>query len=149
MRFFLMAPLKAPFLVVKKSKINGRGVFSSIPLKKDVCIIEYIGKRKKWQETRFKKRTRVWVMASDKDFVIDGSENGNSARYINHSCKPNCIAILMRKRVFIETIRKIEPNEEITIDYNLKFCGRPTKEDLLFFQCNCKNSKCRGTLLGN
>ncbi len=142
-----MTNQKSYFLVVKKSKINGKGIFSKIQFDRGVRITEYIGKRKKWKKLNIPKRNRVWLMGINDDLVIDGNEGGNIARYINHSCKPNCIAVLIGKRVFIETVRKIEINEEITIDYGLELGHKPTSEDYILFQCNCRDSKCRGTLL--
>jgi len=134
--------------VIKKSKIHGRGVYSKGILRKGVEIIEYVGKRKKWYPT-FKKKNDgcVWLMHAGDGWIIDGFTKRNIARFINHSCNPNCQAVLIDKQVFIETLRVIKANQEITIDYNLSLGCEPTEEDCNRFRCDCGSSKCRGTLL--
>jgi hypothetical protein len=79
--------------------------------------------------------------------VIDGGANGNDARYINHSCDPNCESLIEDRRVFIEAIRTIQPGEELTYDYQI---GRdkedPSNVDEIY-ACRCGAGSCRGSML--
>ena len=83
----------------------------------------------------------------DRSVVIDGGANGNEARFINHSCDPNCESLIDDGRVFIEAIRTIQPGEEITYDYQI---GRdradPPNVDEIF-ACRCGAQRCRGSML--
>lgn len=134
-------------LVVKGSRIHGRGVFATGHVKRAVRLVEYMGQRERWSTFSDQKSAYVWLMYTNNGFVIDPRINGNLARFINHSCKPNCKAVLIEKRVFIETLRKIQADEEITLDYSVSLGRKPTRKDLLRFQCICDSSNCRGTLL--
>lgn len=85
----------------------------------------------------------------DERVVIDGGVRGNSARWINHSCAPNCEAVDDRGRIFIETIRVVKPGEELTYDYNLQLDERHTRAAKRKYACACGARRCRGTLLGS
>ena len=79
--------------------------------------------------------------------MIDGGVNGNDARFINHSCDPNCESVIEDRRVFIEAIRTIQPGEELTYDYQI---GRdrtdpPNVDDIL--PAAAAPRGCRGTML--
>ncbi|HEX6007521.1 MAG TPA: SET domain-containing protein-lysine N-methyltransferase, partial [Burkholderiales bacterium] len=80
--------------------------------------------------------------------VIDATRYGSSARYINHSCRPNCEAIDEDGRIFIEALRNIRPGEELTYDYNLVLEERHTPALKRAHPCYCGAPRCRGTLLG-
>jgi len=79
--------------------------------------------------------------------VIDGKVDGNSARYINHSCAPNCEAEEKEGRVFIHALRAIKEDEELYCDYGLVIDGRITKKLKKEYECRCGAKKCRGTML--
>ena len=137
-----------PKLVLKKSGISGKGVYAKAPIKKEVLVVEYQGKRKRWtSNVRPLKGDYVNLMYTDDGFVIDPRIDGNIAQFINHSCEPNCESVLIGKRVYIESLRKIKANEEITYDYGLTLGRKPSKEARLRFPCYCGSRKCRGTLL--
>jgi len=73
---------------------------------------------------------------------------GNAARWINHSCDPNCTTFEDDdSRVFIEARRKIPPGEELTYDYRLSVDGKLTKKERKQYTCRCGTKKCRGSLL--
>ena len=79
--------------------------------------------------------------------VIDGGVNGNDARFINHSCDPNCESVIDDRRVFIEAIRTIRPGEELNYDYQI---GRdrsdpPDMDEIFACQLRCRG--CRGSML--
>ncbi len=100
---------KKPKLVLKNSVISGKGVYAKSQINKEVIVVEYQGKRKRWSsyESEFE-GDYAFLMYTDDGFVIDPRVDGNIARFINHSCEPNCAAVLIGKRVFIETLRKIK-----------------------------------------
>jgi hypothetical protein len=135
-------------LTLKNSSPHGKGVFVCSSVEKGILIIEYKGKRRRWSEYDHEVDTEyVCLMHSEDEFVIDPRINGNIAQFINHSCAPNCEVIILGKRVFIKTLRKIEAGEEITYDYELGIGTNPTRKDRLRFPCTCGVPKCRGTLL--
>jgi hypothetical protein len=73
--------------------------------------------------------------------------NGNSARWINHSCAPNCEAEEVDGRVFIHALRDIAADEELFYDYGLVIDARQTKKLKEEYACRCGARKCRGTML--
>jgi SET domain-containing protein len=79
--------------------------------------------------------------------MIDGAQGGNSARWINHSCAPNCEAEQEGDRVFIRATRTIEEGAEIFIDYALDVEGRRTAALKRLYACRCGARRCRGTML--
>jgi SET domain-containing protein len=79
--------------------------------------------------------------------MIDGARGGNSARWINHSCAPNCEAEQEGDRIFIRARRKIEEGAEIFIDYALDVEGRRTAALKRLYACRCGARRCRGTML--
>ena len=70
-----------------------------------------------------------------------------AARWINHSCNPNCEADEDEGRVFIKALRNIKAGEELNYDYGLILDGRHTAKIKKEFACRCGSRKCRGTLL--
>jgi len=105
-------------LKVRKSA-TGKGLFSLEKIPKEKCIIEYIGKpvKKEDQDTI----TGKYLFATSKDEMIDGNIPSNTARYINHSCRPNCEARGPKGRVFIFSLRNIKAGEELTYDYGEEY----------------------------
>ena len=81
--------------------------------------------------------------------VIDATHRGSPARWINHSCAPNCEAVQEDGRVFIDVRRAIRPGEELTYDYNLVLDERHTPALKRAHACHCGARRCRGTLLGS
>ena len=79
--------------------------------------------------------------------VIDGSRNGNDARFINHSCDPNCEVVIDGQRVYIDAVRDIAAGEELFYDYWYMTDESYTLEDLKrIYPCRCNAKECRGTL---
>ena len=79
--------------------------------------------------------------------MIDAKHGGNSSRWINHSCKPNCEADEEGGRVFIKALRNIKAGEELFYDYGLIIDAPYTKKLLAEYPCWCGAKNCRGTLL--
>ena len=141
--------------VVRHSAIHGRGVFASRKIKKHKTIIEYRGERTTWDEANERPASdpdnpyHTFLFGLDDGRVIDAGVGGNAARWINHSCKPNCETEEDKKgRVFIKARRKIAQGEELTYDYQLTYDGKMGKKMRAAYDCRCGAKRCRGTMLG-
>ena len=139
----------------RKSPIHGTGVFALVPIKKGARIIEYKGERRLWTEASEDypdagpgEMEHTFLFEIDEDFVIDANIGGNSSRWINHSCKPNCETIDEEGRIFIESIRDIKAGEELFFDYNIQLDEPHNAKAKKRFPCFCGNRNCRGTLVG-
>lgn len=140
---------------VRDSAIHGRGVVALTPIAKGKKIIEYTGERIDWDEADRRPPSdpddpnhTFFFSLSDGATVIDAAVGGNDARWINHSCKPNCEAIETDDgRVFIHARRDLEPGEELNYDYGLILEERITKKLRKAYECRCGAKKCRGTML--
>ena len=136
---------------VRRSGIHGKGVFAAALLRKGARVIEYKGKRISEAEADRKyddADPHTFLFLLDGAVVIDATYQGNSARWINHSCDPNCEPIEENGRMFIDAIRDIRPGEELTYDYNLIVDERYTPALKRMYACGCGTRKCRGTILG-
>jgi SET domain-containing protein len=140
--------------VVRNSAIHGRGVFAADKIRKGTVIIEYKGKRSTWDDAMERPDSdpndsaHTFLFEIDDGRVIDARVRGNAARWINHSCDPNCVTCEDEDgRVFIEARRKILPGAELTYDYRLSIDGKLTKEEKAQYVCRCGTDKCRGSLL--
>jgi len=139
---------------VRPSAIHGRGVFARARIRKGTVIIEYKGKRRTWKEAQalagsdHDDPAHTFLFELDDGRVIDAGTKGNAARWINHSCDPNCRTFEDTDgHVFIEAKRRILAGEELCYDYRLTFDGRLSKRERAQYQCRCGSHKCRGTLL--
>lgn len=139
--------------VVRGSKIHGRGVFAATAIPKGTRIIEYKGKRISYKlACRLYpdvegKPTHTFLFEIDDDTVIDAAQGGNAARWINHSCEPNCEAVDEDGRIYIEAIRNIRAGEELGYNYGITLDERHTPAEKKRWPCYCGKKKCRGTLL--
>lgn len=134
-------------IVRRPSPVHGFGVFALRPFKKGDRIVEYKGRVEKWGEQQQGAGGYAQLFHAGLGFVINPAVDGNIARFINHSCDPNCEAILEGRRVFIEATRDIAAGEELFIDYALALGRRFTKQDVLDYRCRCGAPNCRGTML--
>ncbi|WP_251031603.1 SET domain-containing protein [Paraburkholderia strydomiana] len=140
-------------VTVRKSSIHGRGVFALQPIAAGERILEYRGEVTSWRRASARHKrsgapghTFIFGLADGR--VIDGSVGGNSARWLNHSCRPNCQAIEdERGRVYIETIRKVMPGNELFIAYELTIGEAPTTDVAADYVCHCGAKRCRGSML--
>ena len=146
-----LIPMK-PFRVTE-SPIQGLGAFATQPIKRGTRLIEYAGERltPRQADERYpddeRERHHTYLFAIDDDVVIDAAVNGNDARFINHSCDPNCDAVIEKGRIWIETIRDVEPGEELAYDYAYVLEERHSPAAKRRFPCHCGSAKCRGTIL--
>lgn len=140
---------------VRQSPIHGRGVFARRNIPSGTRIIEYQGARITGEEADRRHpanpddpfHTFFFVLSSGK--VIDGNDQGNDARWINHACDPNCESEEGRsgKRVYITAKRDIKRGEELNYDYGLVMDGKITKKARQEYACRCGSPACRGTML--
>jgi SET domain-containing protein len=141
-------------IVVRNSSIHGRGVFALRRIPKGTRIIEYKGKliTDKEADRRYSRvhehSPHTMLFSLEGGWVIDATRRGNSARWINHSCAPNCDIEEEGRRIFIESRRDIQPGDELTYDYNLQIGEKHTKAAKREHACFCRARRCRGTMLG-
>lgn len=147
-------PIK-PWYVVRRSKLHGNGVFAARKIPAGTRIIEYGGERISAKEADRRHPTNpddpfhTFFFALSSGRVIDGGDNGNDARWINHSCQPNCEAQEGKhgKRVYIVALDDIPRGTELSYDYGLVLDGRITKALKEGYRCLCGTPPCRGTML--
>ena len=142
-----------PYFELRTSEIQGTGAFAIRTIRKGTRIIEYLGQRVSWRtaDKRYDdekmSRHHTFLFTVDDKTVIDAAVGGNDARFLNHSCDPNCEAINDRKRIFIEAIKTIPAGTELVYDYQYERTDDHTVEDEKFYRCRCGSAKCRGTIL--
>ena len=133
--------------------MHGLGAFATQRIKKGTRLIEYAGNRITPEEMDERYPDvdgtphHTNLFAIDDDIVVDANVNGNDARFINHSCDPNCDAVIEDDRIWIETIRDVSPGEELAYDYAFELKERHSPAAKRRYPCNCGSSKCRGTML--
>jgi SET domain-containing protein len=133
--------------------MQGLGAFALAPLPAGIRLIEYAGERLTPAEADARypdddaERHHTFLFAIDDDVVVDAAVNGNDARWINHSCDPNCDAVIDGGRIWIETIRDIEIGDELAYDYAYTLQSRHTPAAKRRFPCHCGAARCRGTIL--
>ncbi len=150
---------RKPFLIrgvlsVRRSGIHGRGVYARIPIPAGVRLVEYTGRRMDEEEADFiypevpGQPYHTFLFAIDDGVVIDANVGGSIAKWINHSCDPNCDAVIDDGHVYIESIRDIEAGEELSYDYNFILHGvRHSPAAKKRYPCICGAPNCRGTML--
>ena len=147
------APARRRRFQVRRSSVHGRGVFALVDLPADLRLIEYTGRIISWQQAQHQhphdaaQPNHTFYFHIDDEHVIDASHGGNSSRWINHSCDPNCTAEDADGRIFIRTLRPIRAGEELSYDYGLIIDEPLTPELRAEFACHCGSPACRGTLL--
>ena len=107
----------------RRSTIHGWGVFAARTIAKNTRIIDYAGEKISNQESlkrerRYIRRGHIWCFKLTNRTVIDATVGGNDARYINHSCRPNCYVHIVDCTIWIRAARTIRKGEELTYRYN-------------------------------
>jgi SET domain-containing protein len=140
----------------KKSSLHGSGLFASANIEKGDHVIEYIGDKvtKKEGDKRAdkqikraqknKKNGMVYVFELNKKYDIDGGVARNFARFINHSCDPNCEVEITDNRIWISSIKQIKKGAELLYNY-----GYPFDSDFEDHICKCGSKKCVGYILSD
>ena len=139
---------------VRNSPIHGRGVFATRTIRKGADIVEYRGRRITVEEADNLPDSdagnpfHTFLFELNDGRVIDAGVRGNAARWINHSCQPNCVPYEDDEgRVFIEAKRTIRAGEELSYDYRLNVPGRRSARMLANYACRCGAPRCRGSML--
>jgi uncharacterized protein len=143
----------SPPVIVRRSRIQGRGVFATRDIAEGEAIIEYTGALITHDEADMQcddetmRRHHTFLFAVDDRYVVDGARGGSDARFINHSCEPNCESVIVRRRVFIHALRDVVSGEELVYDYWYVTDENYTLDDLRrIYPCRCRAATCRGTL---
>ncbi|HUP90645.1 MAG TPA: SET domain-containing protein-lysine N-methyltransferase [Solimonas sp.] len=147
-------------IVLRRSKIHGNGVFAVRTLPKGKRVIRYGGKvlAQSVVDRRFggdADTGHTFLFTLNDRYVIDGASGGNISRWINHSCEPNCETVWLeheggdkkKDRIYIETMRRIRPGEELTYDYGIVLEEPHTRRMKAIWACHCGAKRCTGTLL--
>ena len=145
---------QTPLFEIRSSSIAGKGAFALQRIPAGKRLIEYTGERvshevadKRYEEEEARGNTHTVLFSVDDKIVIDAGVGGNDARFFNHSCDPNCTSRIVRKRVYLETLREIQPGEELVYDYEIPNEGESAEEALRKYPCYCGADNCRRTLL--
>jgi hypothetical protein len=124
-----------PLLIRRRSPIAGLGVFAVDRIRKHARIIEYAGElisqaESSRREHRYLKQGRIWCFNVNRRWVRDAAVGGNLARFINHSCRPNCYVHIVRHAIWIRAARAIQVGEELSYDYSTGGAAR--------IRCQCR-----------
>ncbi len=146
--------------VTRRSAIHGNGVFAARPLAAGIEVMEYTGRLrthayidKVYSGTVESGHTFLFTL--NERYVVDGNFDSNDARWINHSCEPNCKPYIIEApdknpkldRIVIETLRDIAEGEELTFDYGIRLDCRQTARLKKIWACRCGAPSCTGTML--
>ena len=138
---------------VVKSKIHNRGVFAVQDIKKGSRIFQYLGEKISKDEgdrrseiqieeaEKDPEKGQVYVFELNKKYDIDGNVPENDAKYINHSCKPNCEADIINDEIWIISTKDVKKGQELTYDYSYGL------DDFEEYPCNCQSDDCFGYIL--
>jgi hypothetical protein len=135
-------PLDHPLVMFKPSRIHGIGGFAWVDLRRGQRVIEYIGpKISKAKGLAEVERDNAYIFSLDEDYDIDGSVAWNPARFLNHSCVPNCETAIVRQRIWLYALRRIKAGEELTYNYGHGLGGYEERP------CHCGASACVGFMV--
>ena len=142
------------YIIIKESKIHHKGVFALKDIPKGTKIIEYIGEIiSKEEGTRREKlsdelsrtdhtKAGTYIFEIDEEHDLDGDITENHARYINHSCNPNCESDIIDKKIWVIVTRDIKEDEELSYDYGFAF-----DEESFNYPCKCGAKNCVGYIV--
>lgn len=135
-------PEPTKHLYFERSHIHGLGAFAAIAIPKGTRIIEYVGERiDKSESLRRQEDNNQCVFYLDKEYDLDGNVDWNPARFVNHSCSPNCDAECIDGRIWIVARRAIAAHEEITFNYGYDLT------DYWDYPCRCGSRECVGYIV--
>ncbi|HEY0970650.1 MAG TPA: SET domain-containing protein-lysine N-methyltransferase [Gemmatimonadales bacterium] len=146
-------PLTPRPFALRKSAIAGRGAFATRRIPKGACIVEYTGERIGQDEADRRypedpdRPHHTFLFTLDDDTVIDAAVKGNASRFINHSCDPNCEAVIEDGRIWIYALKAIREGEELVYDYQFILDEPHTAAAKRRYPCYCGAKNCRGTIL--
>ena len=135
----------------RRSGIQGRGVFAKQRIRPGQRIIEYTGERisnaeadRRYNDEKMR-RHHTYLFTLDGKIVVDGNSGGNDSRLINHSCDPNCEAVIEDGEIWIYAKKNIQPGAELAYDYQYERTNDPGDENR--YKCSCGAPNCRGSLM--
>jgi len=134
--------LETAQVVFKCSPIHGTGGFARQFIPKNARVIEYVGERiDKAESLRRCEADNPYIFTLNQETDLDGSMGWNPARFLNHSCAPNCEAEVTEERIWIVAHRDIQPGEELTFNYGFNL------EDYKEYPCHCRAPNCVGFIV--
>ena len=142
-----------PLFELRTSAIQGTGAFAVTDIPKGTRIIEYTGEKipNKEADRRYDdekmSRHHTFLFTLNSRYIVDAAVGGNESRYINHSCDPNCEAVIEDGRIFIEALKRIPSGTELAYDYAYERTEEHTEADEKLYACRCGSPKCRGSIL--
>lgn len=142
-----------PPFEIRPSPIQGLGAFATHRIPAGTRLVEYAGQRLTPAEAAARypesagERHHTFLFAIDDAVVVDAAVDGNEARFLNHSCAPNCDVVIDDGRLWIETLRDVSPGEELVYDYAFVLPERHTPAAKRRYPCHCGAPGCRGTML--
>ena len=141
-----------PF-AIRNSPIAGKGAFATRRIPRGARIIEYTGERISQAEADRRypydpdASHHTFLFNLEEDVVVDGGVKGNASRFINHSCAPNCEAVIEDGRIWIYALKAIAPETELVYDYRFILDEPHTPAVKREYPCRCGAKSCRGTIL--
>lgn len=145
---------RVPYYRIRQSKIHGRGAFATRPIRKGARIAEYTGELipadeadNREMDGRKKRHHTFMFQICGGDVCIDAGAGGGNAKWINHSCDPNCEAIEEEGHVYIYALRPIARGEELSYNYQLTGEGLKKGNWRNQYRCLCGSDNCSGNLL--
>ena len=144
------------YLIVKNSKIHSTGVFAAKDIPKGIQLIEYKGDIVSKEEGTRRAEAQCeiarkdptqgkhYVFELDDEHDIDGNTPNNDAKYVNHSCDPNCSYNIIAGHIWYSAAREIKKGEELTFNYGF---GIDDEEDLEDMECRCGSPNCLGYII--
>ena len=148
-----MRKITSPHIILKRSRIHSYGIFAKKDIPKDTRIIEYVGEKVTKAEAdrradipleKSKKNGEygaVYIFILNKKHDVDGNVSYNTARFINHSCDPNCETEVIRGRIWVIALHNIKKGAELSYNYNYEY------EDYEDHKCWCRSKHCVGYIL--
>ena len=151
---------KSHLVITRHSRIHGNGIFATAPIRKGTRLIQYRGRLRSHEEVDRVYADDVdsghtFLFTLNDEYVIDANVDGNDARWINHSCDPNCEAVHAEDEggdpgqdaIYIESVRAIKPGEELTYNYGIRLADAHTTKLKKLWACHCGSKGCTGTML--
>jgi uncharacterized protein len=126
----------------RRSPIHGTGGYARVAIKAGTRVIEYVGEKISKAEAVVRcEANNVYIFTLNDDFDLDGNTEANPARFLNHSCAPNCEAEWDEERIWIVALRDIGAGEELTFNYGYDL------EDYRDHPCCCGTPECVGFIV--
>ena len=148
-----MEPTTSEYISVEKSSVHNNGIFAKKDITKKTKVIEYVGDKvtkkesdKRADLTLSKNEANgdhgmVYLFTLDRWYDIDGDVPWNTAKYINHSCDPNCEVEIIKGKIWVVAIKDIKKGDEINYDYGYDL------DDFHKHHCLCGSDSCVGYIV--